>query len=86
MNTEEIKKIALDTMTKPIDEIDLSMYSKEDQELINQAICSIEIRVDAMIEENFLEKRGAFNVWKEKEGKKWKQKTKKPQMRLKQIL
>lgn len=62
MNTDEILKIAYDTMTKPIDEIDLSMYSKEDQELINQAICSIEIRVDAMIEENFLEKRGAFNV------------------------
>lgn len=63
MKSEEILKIARETLTKPIDEVDLSMYSKEEQEAINEAICYLEIKIDAMIEENFLEKRGRFE-WK----------------------
>ena len=60
MDAQTALKIAYDNFTKPIDEIDLSQYSIEEKELIQKATYSIEKRVDALIEENLLERRGAF--------------------------
>lgn len=60
MEAEEALNIAYNNMTKPIEEIDLSGYSDEEINLIKMATCEIEKRVDALIEEHFLEKRGAF--------------------------
>lgn len=58
MNTDEILKIAYDTMTKPIDEIDLSMYSQSEQIQIQKAMYRIQARIDAMIDEALIERRG----------------------------
>lgn len=60
MDAQTALKIAYENYTKPIDEIDLSMYSDEEINLIKMATCEIEKRVDALIEENLLGRRGAF--------------------------
>lgn len=58
MEIREIFNIAKDVLSTPVNEIDLSMYSKEEQQEIYGAVDFLQDKSDSTQEEIFLKERG----------------------------